>query len=37
MSDDLIPPETYRLLVEESLVGVYLIQDERLIYATDPE
>jgi diguanylate cyclase (GGDEF)-like protein/PAS domain S-box-containing protein len=33
MTEDLIPPETYRLLVEESLVGVYLIQDERLIYA----
>jgi diguanylate cyclase (GGDEF)-like protein/PAS domain S-box-containing protein len=33
MSDDLIPLETYRLLVEESLVGVYLVQDERLIYA----
>lgn len=33
MNEDLIPPETYRLLVEESLVGVYLIQDERLIYA----
>lgn len=30
---DLIPPDTYRLLVEESLVGVYLIQDERLVYA----
>jgi diguanylate cyclase (GGDEF)-like protein/PAS domain S-box-containing protein len=33
MTEDLIPPETYRLLVEESLVGVYLIQDERLVYA----
>jgi diguanylate cyclase (GGDEF)-like protein/PAS domain S-box-containing protein len=33
MADDLIPPETYRLLVEESLVGVYMIQDERLLYA----
>lgn len=33
MIDNLIPPETYRLLVEESLVGVYLIQDERLVYA----
>jgi diguanylate cyclase (GGDEF)-like protein/PAS domain S-box-containing protein len=30
---DLIPPETYRLLVEESLVGVYLVQDDRLVYA----
>jgi diguanylate cyclase (GGDEF)-like protein/PAS domain S-box-containing protein len=33
MAEDLIPPETYRLLVEESLVGVYMIQDERLLYA----
>ena len=33
MADDLISHETYRLLVEESLVGVYLIQDERLLYA----
>lgn len=33
MTDDLIPPDTYRLLVEESLVGVYLVQDERLLYA----
>ncbi|HEY0875818.1 MAG TPA: diguanylate cyclase [Vicinamibacterales bacterium] len=33
MTEDLIPPETYRLLVEESLVGVYLIQDGRLMYA----
>ena len=33
MADDLIPQETYRLLVEESLVGVYMIQDERLLYA----
>jgi diguanylate cyclase (GGDEF)-like protein/PAS domain S-box-containing protein len=33
MADDLIPHETYRLLVEESLVGVYMIQDERLLYA----
>ena len=33
MTEDLIPPETYRLLVEESLVGVYMIQNERLIYA----
>ena len=33
MTDELIPPETYRLLVEESLVGVYMIQDERLLYA----
>ena len=30
---DLISPDTYRLLVEESLVGVYLVQNERLIYA----
>jgi diguanylate cyclase (GGDEF)-like protein/PAS domain S-box-containing protein len=33
MANDLIPHETYRLLVEESLVGVYMIQDERLLYA----
>lgn len=33
MVEHLVPPETYRLLVEESLVGVYLIQDERLVYA----
>lgn len=33
MADSLIAPETYRLLVEESLVGVYLVQDERLVYA----
>lgn len=33
MADPLIAPETYRLLVEESLLGVYLVQDERLIYA----
>jgi diguanylate cyclase (GGDEF)-like protein/PAS domain S-box-containing protein len=33
MADDLIRPETYRLLVEESLVGVYMVQDERLVYA----
>jgi diguanylate cyclase (GGDEF)-like protein/PAS domain S-box-containing protein len=33
MAEDLIPPETYRLLVEESLVGVYMVQDERLLYA----
>lgn len=33
MTQDPIQPETYRLLVEESLVGVYLIQDERLVYA----
>jgi diguanylate cyclase (GGDEF)-like protein/PAS domain S-box-containing protein len=33
MTDPLIAPETYRLLVEESLLGVYLVQDERLVYA----
>ena len=33
MIDDTIPAETFRLLVEESLVGVYMVQDERLIYA----
>lgn len=30
---DLISADTYRLLVEESLVGVYLIQDDRVVYA----
>ena len=33
MNDDLISADTYRLLVEESLVGVYLVQDHRLVYA----
>jgi diguanylate cyclase (GGDEF)-like protein/PAS domain S-box-containing protein len=33
MNDDLVSAETYRLLVEESLVGVYLVQDDRLLYA----
>ena len=33
MTEDPIPLETYRILVEESLVGVYMIQDERLAYA----
>ena len=33
MTDVRIAPETYRLLVEESLLGVYLVQDERLVYA----
>jgi diguanylate cyclase (GGDEF)-like protein/PAS domain S-box-containing protein len=28
-----LPLETYRALVEESLTGVYLIQDDRLVYA----
>ncbi|MEO6213416.1 MAG: sensor domain-containing diguanylate cyclase [Vicinamibacterales bacterium] len=32
MTDDLIPLETFRLLVEEALVGMYLIQDERMVY-----
>jgi diguanylate cyclase (GGDEF)-like protein/PAS domain S-box-containing protein len=31
MSDQ-ISADTYRLLVEESLVGVYLVQDDRLVY-----
>ena len=31
-SPDPISLETFRLLVEESLTGVYLIQDERLLY-----
>ncbi|MEO5894410.1 MAG: sensor domain-containing diguanylate cyclase [Vicinamibacterales bacterium] len=33
MTDDLIPLDTFRLLVEEALVGMYLIQDERMVYA----
>ena len=33
MTFDRVPSETYRLLVEEALVGMYLIQDERLVYA----
>ena len=33
MADPLITPDTYRLLVEESLLGVYMVQDERLVYA----
>jgi diguanylate cyclase (GGDEF)-like protein/PAS domain S-box-containing protein len=28
-----LPLETYRALVEESLTGIYLIQDDRLVYA----
>src|SRR5512142_91903 len=27
-----LPPDVYRALVEDLLVGVYLIQDDRLIY-----
>jgi diguanylate cyclase (GGDEF)-like protein/PAS domain S-box-containing protein len=30
---NLLPLETYRALVEDSLTGVYLIQDDRLVYA----
>jgi len=33
MTDELIPLDTFRLLVEEALVGMYLIQDERMVYA----
>ena len=33
MVDDLIPLDTFRLLVEEAQVGMYLIQDERMVYA----
>jgi diguanylate cyclase (GGDEF)-like protein/PAS domain S-box-containing protein len=33
MTEGLISPETYQLLVEESLVGVYMVQDDRLVYA----
>jgi diguanylate cyclase (GGDEF)-like protein/PAS domain S-box-containing protein len=33
MADELIPLDTFRLLVEEALVGMYLIQDERMVYA----
>ena len=32
MTDHLIPADTYRMLVEESLLGVYMIQDERMLY-----
>ena len=35
MPQDAIPLETYRMLVERSLVGVYVIQDERLVYANE--
>jgi diguanylate cyclase (GGDEF)-like protein/PAS domain S-box-containing protein len=35
MQDDAIPLETYRTIVERSLVGVYVIQDERLVYANE--
>jgi diguanylate cyclase (GGDEF)-like protein/PAS domain S-box-containing protein len=31
-ADSELPIETYRSLVEDSLTGVYLIQDERLVY-----
>ena len=30
--DDRIPLETFRLMVEESLTGLYLIQGERMVY-----
>jgi diguanylate cyclase (GGDEF)-like protein/PAS domain S-box-containing protein len=30
-----IPLETYRTIVEASLIGFYVIQDERLVYAND--
>src|SRR5829696_176883 len=33
MTDELIPLDTFRLLVEEALVGMYLIQDYRMVYA----
>jgi len=33
MTEDLIPLDTFQLLVEEALVGMYLIQDERMVYA----
>ena len=33
MTFDSVQPEVYRLLVEEALVGMYLIQDDRLVYA----
>lgn len=32
MNSDPIPLEMYRLLIEESLTGVYLIQEERFVY-----
>ncbi|MBA3887581.1 MAG: diguanylate cyclase [Acidobacteria bacterium] len=31
--DNPVPFETYRTIVERSLVGVYVIQDERFVYA----
>jgi diguanylate cyclase (GGDEF)-like protein/PAS domain S-box-containing protein len=31
--DNPIPSDTYKTIVERSLVGVYVIQDERLVYA----
>ena len=33
MDGGLLPLETFRLLVEESLTGLYLIQNDRLVYA----
>jgi PAS domain S-box-containing protein len=32
MDQGLLPLETFRLLVEESLTGLYLIQNDRLVY-----
>jgi diguanylate cyclase (GGDEF)-like protein/PAS domain S-box-containing protein len=33
--DKPVPLETYRAIVERSLVGVYVIQDERLVFANE--
>lgn len=35
MTQETIALETYRTIVERSLVGVYVIQDMRLVYAND--
>ena len=35
MSQDTLAPETFRAIVERSLVGVYVIQDMRLVYANE--
>jgi diguanylate cyclase (GGDEF)-like protein/PAS domain S-box-containing protein len=35
MSQGALAPETYRAIVERSLVGVYVIQDMRLVYVNE--
>ncbi|MDQ3487080.1 MAG: sensor domain-containing diguanylate cyclase [Acidobacteriota bacterium] len=35
MSQELLSLETFRAIVEQSLVGVYVIQDMRFVYAND--